>query len=328
MHLWREICLLWTVCLGRCLALRLDGIVFDTRPAPNLVTAAHTTYWNNSQTMDYQAGPPAIESPQLHTNESEWCVLWEETCHGNASLAVEDLFGDLDTAITCASNQTEQSCDRSGNLGGLQYADAFEKWMRSTACVAKASQWNKNHPGNLTNYQVSNESCCGLCEVHGAGVELFYWPQPDADYSCLDIIGTSELALDAGATTTTDRIGYPITYWGCTLRNPVGAYSDTYTAYSGSKPYTTWFDVHSGSSVVQTARLTESSGYKWRMPLVNPWDPPDCIDMPRTMNLSESAARVSNQGQWTNASSTTRQSFIPRPGNNSVTTAVLDGTTL
>ena len=56
-----------------------------------------------------------------------------------------------------------------------------------------------------------NQSCCRSCTLFAVNVELYYWPEPDADRSCLSIIGDEVFPADYGATTDR-RLGV---YWGC-----------------------------------------------------------------------------------------------------------------
>ena len=46
----------------------------------------------------------------------------------------------------------------------------------------------------------ANPSCCGVCETNVDNVEIYYWPKPDVNTSCLSIIGDSIRPIDFGAT--------------------------------------------------------------------------------------------------------------------------------
>ena len=99
--------------------------------------------------------------------------------------------------------------------------------------------------------------CCGFreCFFHPTFVEIYYWPEEDADTSCLDIIGESVNPWDFGATLTTtteygpwhgrppnwNRIG---TYWGC----------------------------KSNSWIITTAVMTSIHGFTFKSSMYNPWD--------------------------------------------------------
>ena len=103
--------------------------------------------------------------------------------------------------------------------------------MRSPQCVSAADEWiaktgyswgyyfgtmNESkaefikEDGNPSS--VNLPSCCGSCLIYAANVDLFYWPEPDSDTSCLSIIGDTVRPIDYGATT---KVG--MTYWGCTV---------------------------------------------------------------------------------------------------------------
>ena len=239
-----------------------------------------------------------------HKKNSEWCALWDNTCGSNVSLAVDDIFGGptgMFPAYYCVGNKTEELCDEMGNLGGLKYADAFESWMRSPQCMITSSSWRQKQPHYTRGPEDSDlRTCCdSFCLVYGAGVDLFYWPEPEADDSCLGIVGNSQNAIDAGAMTTTTTIPLDgvawtttITYWGCTARSPI-----------------------SGRSFITTAVLSSNSDFTFKRPLLNPWSASDCADFTATWN----ATRHGN-GSW--------HSPITKKPQTLASTAVVDGTTL
>lgn len=57
-------------------------------------------------------------------------------------------------------------------------------------------------------------TCCGGCDFGADKVDVYYWPDPLADTSCLSIIGSQISDVADGA--TTDSMGS--LYWGCTIR--------------------------------------------------------------------------------------------------------------
>ena len=59
---------------------------------------------------------------------------------------------------------------------------------------------------------IRHKFCCGVGEVRAGNVDIFYWPEPDADTSCLDIVGGEPHPIDYGA--TTDPVS-GLKYWGC-----------------------------------------------------------------------------------------------------------------
>ena len=89
--------------------------------------------------------------------------------------------------------------------------------------------------------EVSQPQSCGVCGVGGPNVDVYYWPQPSANTSCLSIIGPTPSPPLAGATTANG-----VTYWG---------YTNTDAPHN----------------VIQTMQLTSINGITFKMPLIDPW---------------------------------------------------------
>lgn len=80
------------------------------------------------------------------------------------------------------------------------------------------------------------------CILDGSYVDIYYWPEPDADTACLSIVGNNTNSPFPGATGG---------YWGCTAS--------------------------SGSSFITTATEVITGTVTLKQPLVNPWSPQPCI---------------------------------------------------
>ena len=76
------------------------------------------------------------------------------------------------------------------------------------------------------------------CELDGGIVDIYYWPEPDADTACLSMIGNNTISPFPGATGG---------YWGCTAA--------------------------SRSSFITTAKEVVTGTVTLKKPLVNPWSP-------------------------------------------------------
>lgn len=114
--------------------------------------------------------------------------------------------------------------------------------------------------GQTPRRSVSEISCCSLCLITAQNVDVYYWPEPDADTSCLSIVGSSVNPPLYGAThgiIQSAGIAAPsaITYWGCTVQDPI-----------------------SGPSYVTTARITSIGPVTFKKPLVDPWLAPPCVE--------------------------------------------------
>lgn len=301
----------------------------DTQRLTHYLTAPsiypNSSFNSSSNSFPISSGTLDGQERRHHRNGSEWCVLLDKPCAGNKSLAMDDLYETWEAlidAMHCVSNKTEENCNIRGNLGGLKYADAFETWMIGDKCMFTSSLWAQKQPpiAPVTHTEAfpmmhqqppNGTSCCDECSFTVNGrVDIFYWPDPDADYSCLDIIGTEVKAIDDGATVdiwTYNLLNtvYSNTYWGCTARHPI-----------------------SGSSIIQTASLVTMGGYVFKQYLKDPWNPPDCIDMPQTMKAPGSASLIPENSVWHTVNTSGQQSSITRLQSHLGSTAVLDGITL
>ena len=106
-------------------------------------------------------------------------------------------------------------------------------------------------------------SYCGNYKVGTSNVDLYYWPEPDVNTSCLDIIGTTVNPISYGATTEAflnglyrSTSGPSQTFWACPAENPVTLYLIETSV------------IH---STVTTASLTNIGSLDVKVSLFNPW---------------------------------------------------------
>lgn len=180
------------------------------------------------------------------TDLSDQCLLWDDSCLGNKSAAIENFFNTairdenhkafgVCRSLLCNScfqqrfvNQSD--CDTYNSPERLSELQKIKDWMRSPKCVSAADDWIAKTGYSWGYYfgtmnqskaelikeigysSVALPSCCGSCVTYAANVDLFYWPEPDSNTSCLSIIGDSVRPVDYGAT-----IEGAATYWGCTV---------------------------------------------------------------------------------------------------------------
>ena len=113
-----------------------------------------------------------------------------------------------------------------------------------------------------------NVTCCGDdCQIVADRVDVYYWPDPGADTSCLSIVGNqTSYVPEKGA--TTDATGG--LYWGCTVYGTsLGIMADQ------------------TSTVVRTATVTTVAGIQYKAYLVNPWDPSQCGNASATVSSKQ-----------------------------------------
>ena len=240
------------------------------------------------------------------TNFSDQCLLWDPSCTGNRTLAIQKFFGiafadaeldgdDLDgngklidNACFLQNSVANQSdCDRYNPPERLSDFGKIKNWMRSQQCVAAADEWmamtgsswdivfGGKHMGDLgiiaqsadsdDNPDSNSPSCCGTCNVFAQNVDLYYWLEPDANLSCLSIIGkSSNLPLEYGATTSIDY-GSTQLYWGCNATS-----SGTIEGEPGVSTTRTY--------VLTTAEITTIGSLSVKVSSISPWSSSPCLE--------------------------------------------------
>lgn len=177
----------------------------------------------------------------------------ETTCHGkpidpkNASLS-----------IAAKSYLRSPQCSSDYNSLWLKYSK-FTKPLTSTLTNMIGHnyiKWNNDNryqetypPGLLTlthdPIQPEKTDCgCGQCNLYGPNVDVFYWPEPGSDGSCLSIVGTEVKPLLEGVKTAKNGD----LFWG-TVTNSYDIYVGTQT----------------------TAVLMTINGITIKQRVVNPW---------------------------------------------------------
>ena len=101
------------------------------------------------------------------------------------------------------------------------------------------------------------DDCCGTCYIYGPNVDVYYWPEPDADTSCLSIIGSDVVPLDVGA--QTDEAG--VVYWAAS---------------------TNLYDIY--VPTVTTALITTINGVVVKEAIANPWGASPSITTTRPLS--------------------------------------------
>ena len=170
----------------------------------------------------------------------EECPLWDSSCKGNYTVAKQKFFGLDGTkdyliggADHCFLNGT--SCD-SGELANYT---PVKKWMRTPECQLMQEEYGGiNYHGD-----VYERTCCKSCFIVGGNVQVFYWPEPDTDKSCLSVVGDKTYPINYGATTSRQE-----TYWGC---------------------------VKDGKTITTAALITQL-GLSFKTYSVNPWSSQPC----------------------------------------------------
>ena len=159
------------------------------------------------------------------------CPLWNNSCTGDHTEALLTFFNH--TIVDLLSDDCFIDGGHGGGVGGGLFEPSCTSslvpassssirsrvmsYMRQPACTTAGKQ-----AAAMYSYLSNYEACCIPCEVAGSNVDVYYWPSPDADTSCLKTIGDSVRPPLEGATTscppgalyTGTGTSYCNTYWG------------------------------------------------------------------------------------------------------------------
>ena len=146
------------------------------------------------------------------------CVLWNNSCTGNVTLARNDFFANTSDALldnACFQGQpTEPSgpngiedCSKVETPQKLRLFGQAKIWMRSPRCHSDEAVWSSSVPdfaldSGLPKGAQWPEQCCSKCRISAENVDIYHWPEANVDTSCLDIIGNGTNPVNYGATTT------------------------------------------------------------------------------------------------------------------------------
>lgn len=138
-----------------------------------------------------------------------------------------------------------------------------KSWMRTPQCSSIGIDLDAT---NL------DGGCCGTGYILAKNVDVYYWPEPDANTECLSTIGDSINPPEQGATT---ELG--LTYWGCTAVHPkTSTTTSNVIGPSGNVVSSTIVTVV--QSIITTAQMSSIGSVTFKQSLFNPWTPPDCSE--------------------------------------------------
>ncbi len=223
------------------------------------------------------------------------CSLWNAACAGNRTFAIEEFFHTTSGALlgnlcfigfdcgcenapefveansgTSAEN-IMSDCKKYNPPERLSLWEKMKSWMRSSGCVSAKDEWMKmgvSNRINTRNPSSVSDSCCGGCIVGTQNVDLYYWPEPGTNTSCLSIIGNSVHPFNFGATTAGISPSLS-TYWECTAKTPVVSIT---TGIDNSAITTT-------NTMIMTATSASVGPISFKKSLINPWASSPCIEV-------------------------------------------------
>ena len=237
------------------------------------------------------------------------CLLWDTSCSGNRASAIEEFFNNTieplignqcfsqfdagvqagdpglsipyvgESGVVQLDNIIPSDCKDYNPSERISEWQEIKSWMRSPSCVSAQDEW-KEAGGNPTptptihNSTGVKESCCEGCVVGAQNVDIYYWPEPDVDTSCLSIVGHSVNPLTYGATTFGN-----ITYWACSPKAPATSVFPEELAYASSgKYYASSGSFTSVYSIITTAQIETIGSLTVKVSLLNPWSSSPCTE--------------------------------------------------
>ena len=142
----------------------------------------------------------------------------------------------------------------------------------------------------------------GVCRFVGGFVDIYYWPEPDADTSCLKIVSKATTPLLQDATIETVASGEHIsmtTYWGCAARQS-----------------------SLNHSYITTAAISTIGNFSFKASYYNPWSPGPCSGS----TSASKSSKTSLEARGLHASLNVRAHSIIAPSNFTNTSGLLGGT--
>lgn len=220
--------------------------------------------FDGNQDCTYTGMTETVVGPDQPLHLSDECLLWNTSCTGNKTLAIDEFFNG--TLFWLQENECFVSplnasldCSKYVSQDVMSEFAVIKDWMRSPQCLSSSSEYKLMQGQTPFSYMLG-DSCCDFCEISAQNVDIYYWPDHDANTSCLSIVGNSvnPLLYDATRVVTTSN-GSPmsstITYWGCTVQDP-----------------------SIGLSYMSTAQLTSIDSITFKEALVDPWSAPPCVE--------------------------------------------------
>ena len=210
---------------------------------------------------------------------SDQCLLWDDTCSGNTTLAISKFSLTTGWRLlenSCFVDPTNGNCSANNPPSRLTELGKIKSWMRSQQCITETNVFETSLGDppfplkNSTNSTTNPGSCYGTCYLDAGDDDVCYWPDPDANTSCLTTIGDSVKPLDYGAITTTYST-LTETYWGRTAKYPI---TTTRHTDGGGIPVPSFSTIE---SIITMARIATHSSLNFKQSLLNPWSPPACV---------------------------------------------------
>ena len=200
------------------------------------------------------------DANQLEAELLSECVLWDECCTGNRTEAKLQYFGFQGTRDYLAQISSPEfktnvttDCPWGSSLCTprlLEMHAKLTKWRFTEEC----DSFNREFPLGRS---FAPARCCDLGYVEAGNVDLYYWPEPDADTSCLDVVGGEVFPIDHRATRKDENQAY----WGCVTTDGSGGSTTVTTALLQTVPnlnvtFKNYVTYPSGATCPETVSLS------------------------------------------------------------------------
>ena len=183
----------------------------EARPslqAMNKTSSPTDLYGNASANVNANNGTIAYQPVSFDVKSQ--CILWDDTCSGDRNTALVEFFNDTVPALMedlCfVDDYSEYYCPHYPVQSSSVWSEV-KSILRAPTCGGLLNE--ASSIGKFTEDPNKPGCPCGTCGIGGPNVDVYYWPSPDANTSCLSIIGSKANPPLAGATTKNG-----LTYWG------------------------------------------------------------------------------------------------------------------
>ena len=215
-------------------------------------------------TAETTASMSSAQSSILAELQDE-CLLWNSSCSGNRAQILSDFFGNTGVRL---SNDACFHDSSNCSVAIQKVYGEVKDWMKSPQCGSSQIEWEHGARDPI-------DRCCLQCDLEGGNVDIYYWPDPDSDTSCLSIVGNSVYPVDYGATTVLlgdiGNLTVWDTVWVCTTKLQASV-----------------------TSTVTTAVLTSQLGIVFKLQNDNPWSLLSCTENFASSPVSSNASAINS----------------------------------
>ena len=249
-------------CLGTSFLATEQASQFLIPPShANILTGPQNQTFANATNRPFSHASTQISRSGFIQGYEDFCALWNSSCPGKTTDAFIKFEQDVHWQSGTLCNQQYHCTVNEQNVPPASKDDFADlvKFARSGKCASMFGPVVSGGIGQFLTQYAEMGPCCGPCHFVPTIIDLYYWPQPDADTSCLSLIGSSVNAPDYGATTLTNVYGPGDTVtsilWNCVTASSL---------INGTTSF----------GYLETATLNSVGSITYKQFFDNPWWPP------------------------------------------------------